>query len=86
MPPRCACDSGLASPPPASARQTKAASDLTYGRVATVHAGSGPEMLENVGSKKFAELRAAGLNGMYLTDQALHQTALLVSALLITLV
>lgn len=43
-------------------------------------------MLENVGSKKFAELRAAGLNGMYLTDQALHQTALLVSALLITLV
>lgn len=34
----------------------------------------------------FAELKAAGMNGMYLTDQALHQTALLVSALLITLV
>ncbi|MFC9225030.1 DUF3307 domain-containing protein [Streptomyces hygroscopicus] len=43
-------------------------------------------LLEHVGSKGFAELKAAGLNGMYLTDQALHQTALLVSALLITLV
>ncbi|MEU6235404.1 DUF3307 domain-containing protein [Kitasatospora sp. NPDC047058] len=43
-------------------------------------------LLEHVGSKGFAELKAAGMNGMYLTDQALHQTALLVSALLITLV
>ncbi|MEV7142910.1 hypothetical protein [Streptomyces tauricus] len=43
-----------------------------------------PILLEQVGSKGFAQLRAAGMNGMYLTDQALHQTALLVSALLIT--
>ncbi|MGW6877126.1 hypothetical protein ACWGHA_32875 [Streptomyces xanthophaeus] len=42
-------------------------------------------LLEHVGSKGFAELKAAGMNGMYLTDQALHQTALLTSALLITL-
>ncbi|MFF7022249.1 hypothetical protein ACFY97_14680 [Streptomyces klenkii] len=41
-------------------------------------------LLEHVGSKGFAELKAAGMNGIYLTDQALHQTALLVSALLIT--
>ncbi|MEU6934418.1 hypothetical protein AB0A05_35425 [Streptomyces sp. NPDC046374] len=41
-------------------------------------------LLEHVGSKGFADLKAAGMNGMYLTDQALHQTALLVSALLIT--
>ncbi|MFJ6452304.1 DUF3307 domain-containing protein [Streptomyces hydrogenans] len=41
-------------------------------------------LLEHIGSKGFAELKAAGMNGMYLTDQALHQTALLVSALLIT--
>ncbi|WP_406510954.1 hypothetical protein [Streptomyces sp. NBC_00212] len=42
-------------------------------------------LLEHIGSKGFAELKAAGMNGMYLTDQALQQTALLVSALLITL-
>ncbi|MFD8221759.1 hypothetical protein ACFV2U_51045 [Streptomyces sp. NPDC059697] len=30
------------------------------------------------------ERKAAGMNGMYLTDQALDQAALLVSALLIT--
>jgi hypothetical protein len=42
-------------------------------------------LLEHIGSKGFAELKAAGMNGMYLTDQALHQTALLASALLITL-
>ncbi|MGW7582780.1 DUF3307 domain-containing protein [Kitasatospora sp. NPDC054768] len=41
-------------------------------------------LLEHIGSKGFAELKAAGMNGMYLTDQALHQTALLVAALLIT--
>ncbi|KPI19735.1 hypothetical protein OV450_7838 [Actinobacteria bacterium OV450] len=41
-------------------------------------------LLQHTGSPDFAELRAAGMNGMYLTDQALHQTALLVSALLIT--
>ncbi|MFD6132987.1 hypothetical protein ACFWC2_29180 [Streptomyces diastaticus] len=41
-------------------------------------------LLEHIGSKGFAELKAAGMNGMYLTDQALHQTALLASALLIT--
>ncbi len=41
-------------------------------------------LLEHCGSKGFAELKAGGMNGMYLTDQALHQTALLVSALLIT--
>ncbi|MDJ0346558.1 hypothetical protein QMK19_33200 [Streptomyces sp. H10-C2] len=40
--------------------------------------------MEHIGSKGFAELKAAGMNGMFLTDQALHQTALLVSALLIT--
>jgi hypothetical protein len=45
-----------------------------------------PILREHAGSKGFAELKAAGMNGMYLTDQALHQTALLVSALLITLV
>jgi hypothetical protein len=41
-------------------------------------------LLEHIGSKGFADLKAAGMNGMYLTDQALHQTALLASALLIT--
>ncbi|MDJ0467116.1 hypothetical protein [Streptomyces sp. H27-C3] len=41
-------------------------------------------LLQHTGSPDFAELKAAGMNGMYLTDQALHQTALLVSALLIT--
>ncbi|MEU4506780.1 DUF3307 domain-containing protein [Streptomyces sp. NPDC024089] len=41
-------------------------------------------LLEHIGSKGFADLKAAGMNGMYLTDQALHQTALLVTALLIT--
>lgn len=43
-------------------------------------------LLQHTGSPDFAELKAAGMNGMYLADQALHQTALLVSALLITLV
>ncbi|MFJ3072739.1 hypothetical protein ACIPJE_29090 [Streptomyces albidoflavus] len=43
-------------------------------------------LLEHVGSRGFAELKAAGMNGMDLADQALYQTALLVSALLITLV
>lgn len=42
-------------------------------------------LLQHTGSPVFADLKAAGLNGMYLADQALHQTALLVSALLITL-
>jgi hypothetical protein len=42
-------------------------------------------LLEHIGSKGFAELKAAGMNAMYSTDQALHQTALLVSALMITL-
>ncbi|MFG2895006.1 hypothetical protein [Streptomyces sp. NPDC048248] len=41
-------------------------------------------LLDHTGAKGFAELKAAGMNGMYLSDQALHQTALLVSALLIT--
>ncbi|PAU47543.1 hypothetical protein CK936_18100 [Streptomyces albireticuli] len=43
-------------------------------------------ILEHSGSANFAQLKTAGMNGMYLADQALHQTALLVSALLITLV
>ncbi|NYE44267.1 hypothetical protein [Streptomyces fulvorobeus] len=41
-------------------------------------------LLEHVGSKGFASLKSGGMNGMYLADQALHQTALLVTALLIT--
>ncbi|WP_333493572.1 hypothetical protein [Kitasatospora cathayae] len=41
-------------------------------------------LLQRTGSPDFAELRTAGLNGMYLADQALHSVALLVSALLIT--
>ncbi|MFH9355527.1 hypothetical protein [Kitasatospora sp. NPDC017646] len=41
-------------------------------------------LLQRTGSPAFAELRTAGLNGMYLADQALHSGALLVSALLIT--
>jgi hypothetical protein len=41
-------------------------------------------LLQHTGSPDFAELRTAGLNGMYLADQALHSGALLVSALLIT--
>ncbi|MFE4975528.1 hypothetical protein ACFRAR_25935 [Kitasatospora sp. NPDC056651] len=41
-------------------------------------------LLQHTGSPEFAELRTAGLNGMYLADQALHSGALLVSALLIT--
>ncbi|MEU1487174.1 DUF3307 domain-containing protein [Streptomyces sp. NPDC005752] len=36
-------------------------------------------ILEHVGSKGFAELKTVGTNGMYLTDQALHQTALLIT-------
>ncbi|MCC9312066.1 hypothetical protein LN042_34260 [Kitasatospora sp. RB6PN24] len=43
-----------------------------------------PILLQRTGSPDFAELRTAGLNGMYLADQALHSGALLVSALLIT--
>ncbi|MFI5736137.1 hypothetical protein ACIA49_38845 [Kribbella sp. NPDC051587] len=41
-------------------------------------------LLQHTGKRNFAELREGGLNGMYLADQALHQTALLVSALVIT--
>lgn len=41
-------------------------------------------VLEHVGSKGFADLRSHGLNGLYLTEQALHRTALLISAALIT--
>ncbi|MFJ3221463.1 hypothetical protein ACIPLC_36790 [Kitasatospora sp. NPDC086801] len=41
-------------------------------------------ILQHTGSPDFAELHSAGLNGMYLADQALHSGALLVSALLIT--
>lgn len=41
-------------------------------------------LLQHIGAPNFAELRGHGMNGMYLTDQALHQTALLASALLIT--
>ncbi|GHH25724.1 hypothetical protein [Streptomyces rubradiris] len=40
-------------------------------------------LLQNTGSPDFADPEKTGLNGVYLTDQALHQTALLVSALLI---
>lgn len=42
-------------------------------------------LLRLVRSAGFADLRSNGMNGMYLTDQALHRTALVVSALLITL-
>ncbi|MEU3862325.1 hypothetical protein AB0F03_34150 [Streptomyces sp. NPDC028722] len=35
-------------------------------------------LLQHTGSPDFAELETAGMNGMYLTDQALHQAALLV--------
>lgn len=41
-------------------------------------------LLQHTGKRDFAELRDGGLNGMYLADQALHQTALLVSAVVIT--
>ncbi|MFK0192512.1 DUF3307 domain-containing protein [Kitasatospora sp. NPDC090308] len=41
-------------------------------------------LLRHVGSAAFAELRTAGLNGMYLADQALHKAALLVAAVLVT--
>ncbi|WP_217712072.1 hypothetical protein [Kitasatospora sp. NA04385] len=41
-------------------------------------------LLRHLGSAAFAELRAAGMNGMYLADQALHKGALLVSAVLVT--
>ncbi|MEW1912514.1 hypothetical protein AB0442_29440 [Kitasatospora sp. NPDC085895] len=41
-------------------------------------------LLQHTGSPAFAELRTAGLNGLYLADQALHSGALLISALLIT--
>ncbi|WP_219806369.1 DUF3307 domain-containing protein [Streptomyces sp. SM12] len=41
-------------------------------------------LLEHTRAKEFAALKAGGLNGMYLADQALHSGALLVSALLIT--
>lgn len=40
-------------------------------------------LLQHTGSPGFADLMAAGLNGMYLADQALHQVALLVSSALI---
>lgn len=43
-------------------------------------------ILEHIGSGEFAKLKTAGMNGMYLTDQALHRTALLLCALLITVV
>ncbi|MFE3526078.1 hypothetical protein ACFXOD_31545 [Streptomyces sp. NPDC059161] len=43
------------------------------------------ELLEHIGSRGVAELKPAGVNGMYLTELALHHTALLASALLITL-
>ncbi|WP_331727227.1 DUF3307 domain-containing protein (plasmid) [Kitasatospora sp. NBC_00374] len=42
-------------------------------------------VLEHTGSPGFAKLQAAGLNGLYLADQALHQTVLLLAALVITL-
>ena len=38
-------------------------------------------LLRRTGSAGFAELRSGGMNGMYLSDQALHQTALLIAAL-----
>ncbi|MGW4803592.1 hypothetical protein [Kitasatospora sp. NPDC004272] len=41
-------------------------------------------LLRRVGSAAFAELRTAGMNGMYLADQALHKGALLVAAILVT--
>ncbi|MFI1884870.1 hypothetical protein [Streptomyces jumonjinensis] len=41
-------------------------------------------LLQRTDSPAFADLRSAGLNGLYLADQALHSGALLVSALLIT--
>ncbi|MDH6709881.1 hypothetical protein P3T27_006630 [Kitasatospora sp. MAA19] len=41
-------------------------------------------LLQRTGSPAFADLRSAGLNGLYLADQALHAGALLISALLIT--
>lgn len=41
-------------------------------------------LLRRLGSAEFATLNSGGLNGMYLADQALHATALLGSALLIT--
>ncbi|MER5753681.1 hypothetical protein [Streptomyces sp. NPDC002088] len=46
--------------------------------------GNLPILQQHTGSRVFAELKAAGMNGMHLSDQALHQAALLVSALLIT--
>lgn len=41
-------------------------------------------ILQATGSPKFAEMRTAGMNGMYLADQALHTLALAISAVLIT--
>ncbi|GAA3561387.1 hypothetical protein GCM10022222_51450 [Amycolatopsis ultiminotia] len=40
-------------------------------------------LLDHIGKKGFARLNAGGLNGIYLTDQALHSTALSVSAVLL---
>lgn len=40
-------------------------------------------ILRRTGSPNFADLRAGGLNGMYLADQALHHGCLLISAILI---
>ena len=43
-------------------------------------------LLEHTGSKQFAQLNKGGMNGMYLSDQALHDLALWISALLLALV
>ncbi|MFJ1931644.1 hypothetical protein ACIPLC_15580 [Kitasatospora sp. NPDC086801] len=40
-------------------------------------------ILRRLGSPQFADLRSAGLNGLYLADQALHRTALIISAVLL---
>ncbi|WP_327073265.1 DUF3307 domain-containing protein [Kitasatospora purpeofusca] len=41
-------------------------------------------ILERTGSAAFAQLNSGGLNGMYVADQALHATALLGSAIMLT--
>ncbi len=40
-------------------------------------------LLNHTRSADFANMSSKGMNGMYLADQALHQTAILVSALLL---
>ncbi|GAA2972275.1 hypothetical protein GCM10010519_04250 [Streptomyces lactacystinicus] len=40
-------------------------------------------ILRRLGSAGFAELRSGGLNGVHLADQALHRTALIISAVLL---